>query len=106
MKGGPGRPRRRGLARSSFGAVLRDLRREAGLTQVALASRAGLHRRVVEWAESTLKTEPRAETIAALERGLGMPGALRCGPCVVCDGPAPVGRRWCLECAPAIARVA
>jgi transcriptional regulator with XRE-family HTH domain len=102
VRGNPGKPRLRKDVgwRSPFSSELRRLRFAAGMTQVELARRAGLHRRVVEWAESTLRTEPKPETIAALERGLGMPGALRVGPCSVCGAPALVGRTWCVEHAP------
>jgi DNA-binding XRE family transcriptional regulator len=103
--GAPGKPERNEVERSPFGTELYRLRHAAGFTQAELARRAGLNRRTVEWSEREGTHGPLPATIAALERGLDQPGALRVGPCVVCDGPAPVGRRWCDECAPDVARI-
>ena len=44
------RPRTRVLP-AAFGLVIRDLRTGAGLSQEALAERAGLHRTYVGWIE-------------------------------------------------------
>lgn len=59
------------MAEKTFGEVLRRLREEAGLTQVQLAERAGLHRQAVVKLELGLR-EPAWATVKALCRALGV----------------------------------
>jgi len=56
---------------SSFGAVLRQLRVGAGLTQEALAERSGLGIRSIQGLERG-ETHPRRETLRRLTRALGL----------------------------------
>src|SRR5581483_8555407 len=51
---------------SAFATLLRSYRLEAGLTQEALAERAGLSARTVSDLERGFKTKPRRETVELL----------------------------------------
>jgi transcriptional regulator with XRE-family HTH domain len=57
--------------RDTFASNLRHRRKEAGLTQEALADLAGLHRTAVGLLERR-KRSPRLETIVALTRALDL----------------------------------
>jgi predicted ATPase/transcriptional regulator with XRE-family HTH domain len=57
---------------SSFAAVLRRYRLAAGLTQEALAERAGLSRGAVSTLERGERRAPRKDTVALLAEGLGL----------------------------------
>jgi non-specific serine/threonine protein kinase len=56
----------------SFGALLRRHRRAAGLTQEALAARAGLSARGVQDLERGVRRTPQRQTVRLLARGLGL----------------------------------
>jgi transcriptional regulator with XRE-family HTH domain len=56
-----------------IGARLQALRRAAGLSQQALAMRAGISMSVVFQIEQGKKKDPRLSTVAALAEGLGIP---------------------------------
>jgi transcriptional regulator with XRE-family HTH domain len=55
-----------------IGDRLKKLRREAGLTQMALAMKAGLNVSVVSQIEQGANTDPRLSTLKALTSGLGV----------------------------------
>ena len=57
----------------SFAALLRLYRREAGLTQEALAERAGVSARAVSDLERGLYLAPRRDTVSLLIEALGLP---------------------------------
>jgi transcriptional regulator with XRE-family HTH domain len=57
---------------ATFGALLRQHRLAAGLTQEGLAERAGLSTRGVQDLERGVRTAPRAETIRLLAEALGL----------------------------------
>ncbi|MEV6288822.1 helix-turn-helix domain-containing protein [Kribbella sp. NPDC051770] len=57
---------------SEFGSLLRQLRRAAGLTQEALAERAGVSREAIAALESGRRTRPRPETVAMLTQALAV----------------------------------
>src|SRR6185295_5871390 len=59
-----------------FGRLLRELRQEAGLTQAALAERAGLSVRAVQHLERALG-QPQRETARRLMTALRLAGAQR-----------------------------
>ncbi|HEV2238114.1 MAG TPA: helix-turn-helix domain-containing protein [Ktedonobacterales bacterium] len=59
-------------APSAFGARLRRLRLAAGLTQAALAARAGLSERAVNDLERDPSRTPRLETVTLLAEALGL----------------------------------
>jgi predicted ATPase/transcriptional regulator with XRE-family HTH domain len=59
-------------AAATFGALLRQLRLAAGLTQEGLAERAGLSARGVQDLERGVRTAPRAETVRMLADALGL----------------------------------
>jgi transcriptional regulator with XRE-family HTH domain len=70
---------------TGFGARLKALREAAGLTQAALAERAGMHRFGVAKIEQGLR-EPGWETVLALARALNVScSAFEAPP----DAPAP-----------------
>ncbi len=58
------------VVRSSFGAMLRQFRLAAGLTQAALAARAGLSERAINDLERDPRRTPRLETITLLAEAL------------------------------------
>jgi predicted ATPase/transcriptional regulator with XRE-family HTH domain len=62
---------------TTFGMLLRQLRLSAGLTQEALAERAGLSARGVQDLERGLRLAPRAETVRLLADALGASGETR-----------------------------
>src|SRR5688572_2528011 len=62
---------------ATFGAVLRQHRLRAGLTQEALAERAGVSARGVQDLERGLRIAPRAETVRLLADALGVSGEAR-----------------------------
>jgi predicted ATPase/DNA-binding XRE family transcriptional regulator len=57
---------------ATFGALLRQHRLAAGLTQEGLAERAGLSTRGVQDLERGVRTAPRAETLRLLAEALGL----------------------------------
>lgn len=59
-------------ARASFGTLLRRFRLAAGLTQAALAARAGLSERALNDLERDPQRTPRLETITLLSEALGL----------------------------------
>jgi DNA-binding XRE family transcriptional regulator len=59
------------VAGQTFAARLRELREGAGLTQAALAERAGVHSLTVAKLEQALR-EPTWATVEALARALGV----------------------------------
>src|SRR2546423_10024185 len=61
----------------SFGHLLRRLRRAAGLTQQALAERAGLSLDAVGMLERGVRRAPRMATVTLLAQGLGLSGVQR-----------------------------
>jgi predicted ATPase/transcriptional regulator with XRE-family HTH domain len=61
----------------SFGELLRDHRRAAGLTQEELAERAGLSARSISELERGGAQVPRRDTVALIVRALGLAGADR-----------------------------
>src|SRR5689334_20701675 len=62
---------------ASFGELLRDHRRAAGLTQEELAERAGVSPRSVSGLERGGAHVPRRDTVALLVRALGLAGSER-----------------------------
>ena len=62
---------------SQFGVLLRQLRRQAGLSQEALAQRAGVGIRTVRGLETGERTNPNVDTLRALADALGLTGAER-----------------------------
>src|SRR4051812_38426376 len=73
---------RRGLvttASLTFGMLLRRHRLAAGLTQEALAERAGLSTRGVQDLERGIRQVPRAETVRLLADALALEAAARTG---------------------------
>lgn len=62
---------------SQFGVLLRQLRRQAGLSQEVLAERAGVGTRTVRGLETGERTNPNAETMRALSKALKLTGAER-----------------------------
>lgn len=60
------------LPRDRFGANLRRLRQEAGLTQMELGNRCDMQNSVISRYERGLR-DPQLEAIAALAKGLGVP---------------------------------
>ena len=61
----------------TFGALLRRYRLAAGLTQEALAERAGVSERGVQDLERGVRVAPRAETVRLLADALGLDDAAR-----------------------------
>ena len=57
---------------TQFGALLRRLRLAAGLTQEALAERAGLSAKAVRGLERDPTRVPRLDTVAVLADALGL----------------------------------
>ena len=64
---------------TSFGALLRRLRLAAGLTQEALAERAGVSAKAVSDLERDPARAPRLDTVALLADALGLDPAGRAG---------------------------
>ncbi|MBA2454296.1 MAG: XRE family transcriptional regulator, partial [Chloroflexia bacterium] len=64
-------------AHAVFGDLLRHARRNAGLTQEALAERAGLSTRAVSDLERGINRTPRRDTLEMLAEALGLPPAER-----------------------------
>lgn len=62
---------------SHFGALLKQYRRAANLTQEALAERAGISARSISDLERGLSRSPHPDTIAYLARALGLGGPER-----------------------------
>jgi class 3 adenylate cyclase/tetratricopeptide (TPR) repeat protein len=58
---------------ASFGSLVRRYRREAELTQEALAERAGLSVRVIRTIESGSQHRPRQDTVQLLQEALAVP---------------------------------
>ena len=65
------------MHRSTFGELLRASRLAAGMTQEALAARAGLSARVISDLERSAKHTPRAATVQLLVEALPIPPAER-----------------------------
>lgn len=59
---------------AAFARNLRAAREKAGLSQEALAERAGMHRNAVALLE-TGKRDPRVSTVAKLAKALGVPAS-------------------------------
>lgn len=59
---------------AAFARNLRAAREKAGLSQEALAERAGMHRNAVALLE-TGKRDPRVSTVAKLAQALGIPAS-------------------------------
>jgi predicted ATPase/DNA-binding XRE family transcriptional regulator len=66
-----------GVSTSSFGALLKQYRRAANLTQDALAEQAGISSRSVSDLERGLSRAPHPDTIARLTQALGLNGPER-----------------------------
>ena len=85
----------------AFGTLLRDRRLDAGLTQGALAERAGISARAVSDLERGINRAPRPDTLDLLAGALALtPGeraALRAAPRTV-PAPAPGRSGPPLEC--------
>src|SRR5215211_7395087 len=64
-------------ASTTFGVLLRQHRLTAGLTQEALAERAGVSARGVQDLERGLRLAPRAETVRLLADALGLDAEAR-----------------------------
>src|SRR5262245_31732354 len=62
---------------ATFGELLRDHRRAAGLTQEELAERAGISPRSISGLERGDAHIPRRDTVALLARALGLSGTAR-----------------------------
>jgi tetratricopeptide (TPR) repeat protein/transcriptional regulator with XRE-family HTH domain len=62
---------------AAFGALLRDHRANAGLTQEGLAERAGLSRRGIADLERAARQAPHAHTVERLAAALGLSGQAR-----------------------------
>ena len=78
----------------SFGARLKQLREAAGLSQAALAGRAGLHPFGVAKIEQGLRSSPGWDTVLALARALGV-GVAAFEEGTAGDAPAADAlRRW------------
>jgi non-specific serine/threonine protein kinase len=83
---------------ASFGTRLRRARLAAGLTQEALAERAGLSARGIQDLERGLRATPQRQTVRLLSRALGLaPGAAAALEATVSrarrpGGPGPAGR--------------
>jgi predicted ATPase/transcriptional regulator with XRE-family HTH domain len=79
------------IASTSFGALLRQHRIRAGLTQEALAERAGVSARSLQALERN-RAMPRAETVRLLAEALGLDDEARAGLIAAShpelDGPA------------------
>ena len=91
-------------SRSAFGGLLRRLRLAAGLSQEALAERAGLSARGVSDLERGARAVPRAETVRLLADALGLDaagGPLSSPRPARSSPPAPAGRRSAAPLAPA-----
>jgi tetratricopeptide (TPR) repeat protein len=64
---------------AGFAGLLRQLRREAGLTQEELAEAAGVSVRAVAYLERGVVAAPQKETVRLLADALGLIGAARAG---------------------------
>jgi transcriptional regulator with XRE-family HTH domain len=60
---------------SRFGALLRSLRKEAGLTQATLAERAHISQRGLQDLERGVHQAPRRDTLDLLAAALGLSGS-------------------------------
>lgn len=58
--------------KKTFAEVLREVRQEKGLSQEALADRAGLHRTYISQVERGLKS-PSLRSLEQIAQALGMP---------------------------------
>ena len=92
------------MAMTSFGELLRRRRLAAGLTQEALAERAGISAKAVSDLERDPDRTPRLDTIGLLADALGLEAGDRAGLLAAArpqpsPGPEPVyrpsGRRPC-----------
>ncbi|MGH3119473.1 MAG: helix-turn-helix domain-containing protein [Streptosporangiaceae bacterium] len=73
---------------SSFGELLRQRRLVAGLTQEALAERAGVSAKAISDLERDPDRKPRLDTVGLLADGLGP------GERTALLAAAPTSRRW------------
>lgn len=62
---------------AEFGYLLRSARREAGLTQEALAERAGISARAISDLERGINRAPRRDTLDMLAQALNLTGEER-----------------------------
>jgi predicted ATPase/transcriptional regulator with XRE-family HTH domain len=69
------RPERPQVAREAFGALLRQYRLAAGLSQEELAERAGLSVQAVSYLENGRRQAPYHHTVGLLARALGLAAA-------------------------------
>ncbi len=76
-----------------FGDVLRRLRRTAGLTQEALAQRAGVSARAIADLERGINLAPRRDTLQMLAAALGLSAAERAALAAAAHRSGPVERR-------------
>jgi transcriptional regulator with XRE-family HTH domain len=60
--------------KKSFAEVLREIRQEKGLSQEALADRAGLHRTYISQVERGLKS-PSLRSLEQIAQALGVPAS-------------------------------
>ena len=72
-----------------FGALLKTYRTAAGLTQEALAERAGLSARGLQDLERGVHQTPRRDTVEMLATALGLAASARAALLAAIKAPAP-----------------
>jgi len=60
------------MAKLSFGMKLKRLREKRGLTQNALAKKAGLHLTTIGKMEAGMRGNPKSDTLRNLAKALGV----------------------------------
>ena len=68
------------MASRTFGELVREHREGIGLTQAALATRAGVSMMGVSFLETGRVSDPHVSTLAKLSRALGVDAALLLQP--------------------------